>query len=129
MMKNDRYELSAVRRLILKILAVSLAIGIPYLIFVLLTDLRIPCFLYETTGILCPGCGLTRMFMSMARLRFFDAYSYNRAFFLLFFYWCATAFFAFVGKPEFVRSRRFLYGSFIFSIIFLTIFCILRNIY
>lgn len=128
-MKNDRYELSAVRRLILKILKISLAIGIPYLIFVLLTDLRIPCLLYEATGILCPGCGLTRMFMSMARLRFFDAYSYNRAFFLLFFYWCATALFAFVGKPEFVRSRRFLSVSFIISIIILTIFCIVRNIY
>ena len=127
--KNDLLELSRVRKTILKIIKISFAVGIPYLIFVLLTDLRIPCLLYEATGILCPGCGLTRMFMSMARLRFFEAYSYNRAFFLLLFYWSATALFAFVGRPEFVRSRRFLTISLTSSMIFLAIFCILRNIY
>ena len=54
-----------------------LLIGIAYLIFILLTDLRIPCILYELTGIKCPGCGITRMLVSIARLDFVSAFKYN----------------------------------------------------
>ena len=54
-----------------------LLIGIAYLIFILLTDLRIPCILYELTGIKCPGCGITRMLVSFARLDFVSAFKYN----------------------------------------------------
>lgn len=129
MRARDCYELSRVRRTIINIVRYFLIIGVPYLAFVLLTDIRIPCMLYEMTGFLCPGCGATRMFVSLAHLRFFEAYSYNRAFFLLLFYWCAVALFAFIGKPRLVRSKGFLVFSFVAMTVFLTIFGILRNIY
>ena len=57
-------------------------IGIAYLIWVLLTDIRIPCVFHEVTGLLCPACGITRMIAAAARLDFVAAYSYNKLIFL-----------------------------------------------
>jgi hypothetical protein len=52
-------------------------IGLTYLFFVLLSGLRIPCVFYEFTGLKCPGCGITRMIVSLAKLNFTDAFGYN----------------------------------------------------
>lgn len=54
-----------------------MGIGVAYLVFVLCTGLRIPCPLFELTGLKCPGCGVTRMIVSLARLDFFTAFLYN----------------------------------------------------
>ena len=56
---------------------VILLVGIAYLIFVLLTEIRIPCIFYEITGLKCPGCGITRMIVSVARLDLASAFKYN----------------------------------------------------
>ena len=56
---------------------IILSVGIVYLIWVLLTDIRIPCIFYELTGLSCPGCGITRMFSSLALLDFSSAFAYN----------------------------------------------------
>ena len=52
-------------------------IGLFYLVFILLTDIRIPCLIYELAGIKCPGCGVTRMLVSIAKLDFSAAFRYN----------------------------------------------------
>lgn len=52
-------------------------IGLTYLFFVLLSGLRIPCVFFELTGLKCPGCGVTRMLVSVAWLDFADAFGYN----------------------------------------------------
>ena len=57
--------------------SVILGIGLLYLIFVLSTGIRIPCLFYELTGLKCPGCGVTRMLVSIARLDFAAALHYN----------------------------------------------------
>ena len=56
---------------------IILSLGIIYLVWVLLTDIRIPCVFYEITGLLCPGCGITRMFSSLSYLDFSSAFAYN----------------------------------------------------
>lgn len=56
---------------------IILLIGILYLVFILLTELKVPCFIYELTGLRCPGCGITRMIVSLARLDFTAAFGYN----------------------------------------------------
>ena len=56
---------------------IILGLGFIYLIFTLLTDIRIPCLIYELTGIKCPGCGVTRMIISIAKLDFSAAFKYN----------------------------------------------------
>ena len=64
------------RKTVLKYLAV-LGIGIAYLIFVLCTDMGIPCPLYSITGLQCPACGVSRMIIALVRLDVAAAFSYN----------------------------------------------------
>lgn len=54
-----------------------LAVGLGYLIFVTLTKWGIPCLFFLITGKYCPGCGISRMFMALARLDFAMAARYN----------------------------------------------------
>lgn len=62
----------------IKKIAVIFSILLFYYLFVRVTGIRIPCVFYEITGLLCPGCGITRMMMSVAKLDFATAYSYNK---------------------------------------------------
>lgn len=39
----------------------------------------IPCLLYRLTGLKCPGCGVSRMCLSLLRLDFAGAWQYNPA--------------------------------------------------
>ena len=62
---------------VLKSAAIILAIGIAYYIFVKITHLGIPCVFNLITGLHCPGCGISRMFISLASLNFKVAFQYN----------------------------------------------------
>ena len=57
--------------------ALYLGIGVAYLIFVFLTGLGIPCIFHLLTGLHCPGCGITRMFVALGRLDFAAAWDAN----------------------------------------------------
>ena len=54
-----------------------LAAGMGYGLFCARTGLGIPCVLHETTGLDCPGCGISRAILSLARLDFAAAFGYN----------------------------------------------------
>lgn len=58
--------------------AIVLIIGVAYLVWVLCTDLKIPCIINVITGYDCPACGVTRMFVALFRLDFVAAYNYNK---------------------------------------------------
>lgn len=68
---------------IFKSFAVIFAVGIVYYLICTLTDLALKCPTYEIFGILCPGCGLSRMCISLLRFDFASAFYYNAAFLLL----------------------------------------------
>jgi uncharacterized membrane protein len=53
------------------------AIGVWVFVAILYTPLRIPCIWHTITGIPCPGCGLTRAFISASRLDFVGAMQEN----------------------------------------------------
>ena len=57
--------------------SVVLAIGIAYAVFVLCTGIGIPCPFYAITKLKCPGCGISRMLLSLLKLDFAAAFHYN----------------------------------------------------
>ena len=60
-----------------------LLIGLCYYFFVEITNIRIPCLFYTFTNYMCPGCGITRMFMALGKLDFKSAFHYNGAILIL----------------------------------------------
>lgn len=45
-------------------------------------NIGIPCLFHEITGLLCPGCGITRMIVSISHLDFVSAFYYNPVIFV-----------------------------------------------
>ena len=43
----------------------------------------IPCLFHEITNLYCPGCGITRMLLSLFKLDFYQAFRYNPLVFIL----------------------------------------------
>ena len=76
-LKTDKLEIKARLREIIKKYAILLGIGLAYLIFVLIAGFGIPCIFHLITGLQCPGCGISRMFVSLAKLDFVSAFKYN----------------------------------------------------
>ncbi len=64
------------RRLALGI-GLLLTFGLLYALFVHFTGLAVPCLFREITGLECPGCGVTRMCISLLRLDIFAAWRAN----------------------------------------------------
>ena len=54
-----------------------LSLGIVYFFIVTFTGFGIPCLFSAVTGKQCAGCGITRMFISLARLDIQSAVRYN----------------------------------------------------
>ena len=47
------------------------------------TGMGLPCLFNLITGYLCPGCGITRMFLSILQFDLHSAFSYNKLIFIL----------------------------------------------
>lgn len=62
---------------LLKKSGILLAAGIGYVIFTKLTNWGIPCLFHLLTGKLCPGCGISRMFLALLRGDIITAARYN----------------------------------------------------
>ncbi|MCI8611944.1 MAG: DUF2752 domain-containing protein [Clostridiales bacterium] len=71
------------RTKVIRIALILTGIGALYALFVHFTGIGIPCPIYWVTGLQCPGCGISRMFLSMLRLDFSAAFHYNSAVFCL----------------------------------------------
>lgn len=54
----------------LKKAGIVLLIGVAYAVIVRLTGRGIPCPFYQLSGKLCPGCGISRMFLALLELDF-----------------------------------------------------------
>lgn len=115
----------------LKDLVIYSIILVVYLIWGHFTHLYIPCLVYEITGLYCPGCGATRMIISMLHFDFKQAFFYNQL--------------LFVSTPIFIvlfidyvisniRGKKELYKKipnivYYIYIALLIIFMIIRNIF
>jgi len=65
-----------------KSLIVILILLIGYLIACIFYHPFIPCIFHEITGFYCPGCGITRMIVSIFKLDFYKAFRYNPLLFI-----------------------------------------------
>ncbi len=58
-------------------IAILMAVGILYIIFIKITGLSLFCPINKFLGIYCPGCGLSRMILNILHLDFARAFSSN----------------------------------------------------
>ena len=58
--------------------AILIGGGILYYVFIKITGFSIPCIFRMITGLLCPGCGITRCLTALADLQLKKAFSYNQ---------------------------------------------------
>lgn len=66
------------KKLLMKSAAI-LCVGCAYAVFCSLTHWGIPCPFHLVTGLNCPGCGVSRMLLSLLRLDLRAAFGYNAA--------------------------------------------------
>lgn len=59
------------------LLALGLAVGLGYALWVQLTHLSIPCPFHAITGFQCPGCGVSRLCLALLRLDVAGAWQAN----------------------------------------------------
>ena len=69
-------EKNRLRRIAAKT-ALACGIGLAYACFVSITGWGIPCIFHVITGLYCPGCGISRMFLALLRLDLVTAARYN----------------------------------------------------
>ena len=58
------------------------AIGLAYYLWIVFTDIYIPCIFNKVTGLKCPGCGITHMMLAIARFDFKTAFLENPLLFI-----------------------------------------------
>ena len=121
-------RLDKTQRTVLKIYGWVIGIGLLYAVWVWITGWGLPCFYYLTTGFYCPGCGTSRMFLSLFQLQFADAFHYNPVVLILFCLWNMIALGCFFQKPRFARKTVFLLSALYVTVGILTVYGVLRNI-
>lgn len=106
-----------------------LGLGIVYAIFVRLTGWGLPCVFSLVTGVYCPGCGISRMFLALFRLDFVAAARYNLLVLCLlpfgmvlygYKFWCYVK----TGRVEMHPAEKVFY---IAALILCIVFSVLRN--
>ncbi len=108
----------------LKIICIIGSIGLMYLVFAIVTGWGIPCPVRLASGghLQCPGCGISRVFKSIAKLKFGQAVYWNAMIVCLMPFWLVS-----IGLWLFDKGERFIRIVTWGSIILLLIFGIIRN--
>ena len=102
-----------------------------YLFFMMKKHFLIPCIFHEITGLHCPGCGITRMIISILQLNLYQAFRYNMLIFVLFPFFLVLLFdygisYFIKKEPLYKKVSRIVWYIVIFLLI---VFGILRNIF
>lgn len=109
---------------------ILIAVGVLYVIINRLTGFAIPCPFHLVTGLNCPGCGVSRMFISLLQLDFKSAFKYNAALTVtlpLILYLLISLIIKYIRRGS-VKPNKFQNILIYFLIGFFLVFGILRNI-
>lgn len=112
-------------------LSILIGLGIMYLVWIRFTGITIPCPIRTITKLYCPGCGITRMFISISKLKFLKALQQNALVFILLPY----GIFSYLRHHFYERlfGRPYSYGkrhtvTYLIILIVAILFAILRNL-
>lgn len=120
------------RKIVLKRLLIFLVLGTVYFLWLKLTSLNIPCPVRLITGgrILCPGCGISTMFVNIIGGNFKTAFEANPCVFILMPVWLVFIGIRLIFQPKALADRAPLNQLFYYILIaVLVVFGILRNIF
>ncbi len=108
----------------------AIIIGLLYYAQGQITNLYVPCAIYQITGLECPGCGVTRMAISFLQFNFSDAFDANAGLFISLPLIAIVFFYAWINwiNEKNIRSK-FIKTSIIILIVFLILWGIYRNLY
>lgn len=107
------------------------AAGALYIVICRWTGWGIPCLFHRITGLYCPGCGVSRMLLSMATLDFAAAFRWNPLLFVLSPFaavYLLYGLYAYLFQKENVLLRRTPGIVWILLIVLLVGFGVLRNL-
>ena len=112
-------------------LVIVFCILLLYFVFTNFFALYIPCLFHFITGLYCPGCGLTRMILSLFSLDFYQAFRYNMLLFMLlpfFIFFILNYIYALYKKKEplFKKIPNFIWYI---VIVILLLWGVVRNIF
>lgn len=66
----------------IRYIIVLIVIFLIYTVLIISFDIGIPCVFYEITGLYCPGCGITRLCLSLFEGDVYQAFRYNPIIFI-----------------------------------------------
>lgn len=110
---------------------VLITVGLAYFLICNKIGFGIPCFFHQITGLKCPGCGISRMCISLLKGDVYSAFLYNRGVMLMspfIIYFVIKEFYLYVRYNDFTLKNweRVLA---IVLIVILIVFGLLRNIW
>ena len=126
-LRRDRAYMHRVRKRIMIIYAVILAAGISYTVLIFRTGFGIPCLFNRVTGLLCPGCGTSRMALSVMRLDIASAFRYNPVAFVTVPAWAFISLCCFTGYPDVLCREKNILRILYVNIALYAVFCVVRN--
>lgn len=109
---------------------ITIVIIISTIIFLFLNkqfSFYIPCIFHKITNLWCPGCGITRMIISIINLNFYQAFRYNPLAFILlpfFIIYGLIYYFNWIQDKHFQINKNIWYILLIITLLFM----VLRNI-
>ena len=113
-----------IRKKEMKLILLLISFLIIFLFLNKVFNFTIPCLFHEITNLYCPGCGITRMFLALFKLDFYQAFRYNPLVFILLILSIVYFLVKKIGKLNF-KFPNYIYYYLLFIVI---IYGVLRNI-
>lgn len=107
-----------------------LIVGVLYVLFWIQTGIAVPCIFHKLTGFYCPGCGISRMSLSLLQLNLYKAFHYNSGVMIILpiLIILFVRFILFYIRGEKKKTSKLYQIVVIIMLIWLIIFGVLRNI-